>query len=152
MEVSLSFLLLNNSWLLQEVVIDVATNWVSWIFKLYYLSFSGHSMLTFEVKVDIHILPKSWRIVISVCLCISKWFKNIIGLQKDIFDSLNIILLGHICNLEYCACQVITIFFLPHLCNVPHDHLAGLCLSTSRLPCKHHLQYLQKISLLTYQK
>ena len=36
MEVSLSFLLLNNSRLLQEVVIDMATNWVSWIFRHHY--------------------------------------------------------------------------------------------------------------------
>ena len=55
MEISLALLLGNDSRLFQEVVVDVPTN-----------------RITFEVKVDVHVLPKSRGIVVSVCLGVSE--------------------------------------------------------------------------------
>ena len=55
MEISLALLLGDDSRLFQEVVVDVPTNWI-----------------TFEVKVDVHVLPKSRGIVVSVCLGVSE--------------------------------------------------------------------------------
>ena len=55
MEISLALLLGDDSRLFQEVVVDVPTN-----------------RITFEVKVDVHVLPKSRGIVVSVCLGVSE--------------------------------------------------------------------------------
>ena len=55
MEISLALLLGNDSRLFQEVVVDVTPN-----------------RITFEVKVDVHVLPKSRGIVVSVCLGVSE--------------------------------------------------------------------------------
>ena len=55
MEISLPLLLGDDSGFFQEVVVDVTPNRV-----------------TFEVKVDVHVLSKSRGIVVSVCLGVSK--------------------------------------------------------------------------------
>ena len=55
MEISLPLLLGDDSGFLQEVVVDVTPNRV-----------------TFEVKVDVHVLSKSRGIVVSICLGVSE--------------------------------------------------------------------------------
>ena len=55
MEISLALLLGNDSGLFEEVVVDVTPN-----------------RIPFEVKVDVHVLPKSRGIVVSVCLGVSE--------------------------------------------------------------------------------
>lgn len=41
--------------------------------------------VSFEIEVNIHVLPKSTGVVISVCSCIAKTLQNCIGLQKNVF-------------------------------------------------------------------
>lgn len=41
--------------------------------------------VSFEIEVNIHILPKSTGVVISVRSCIAKTLQNCIGLQKNVF-------------------------------------------------------------------
>jgi len=49
--------------LFQEVIVDMSSDWIA-----------------FEVKVDVHVLPESTRIVISICLGVSKGFQNAVRL------------------------------------------------------------------------
>lgn len=41
--------------------------------------------ISFEIKVNIHVLSKSTGVVVSVRSCIAKTLQNCIGLQKNIF-------------------------------------------------------------------
>lgn len=61
------------NYLLQQIVVDMATNWIP-----------------FKVKVDVHIFPKSARVIVPVGLGIAKGLQNDVGLDEDIFYSENI--------------------------------------------------------------
>ena len=83
MEVSLALLLLDHPGLLQEVVVDVTTDRVA-----------------LEVEVDVHVLPEPRGVVVAVSLGIPKCLQNIVGLEENVFDSFNLVLLGHVGYLE----------------------------------------------------
>ena len=57
-------------YLLQEIVVNVSPNRVS-----------------FEVKVDVHVLPESTRVVISVGFGIAESFKDVVRLNQNVFYS-----------------------------------------------------------------
>ena len=82
-EIVISSLLMNYSGFLQKVIVDVASHGVP-----------------FKVKVDIHVLAKSRRVVVAVGFSVAKGFQNVIGLQQNILGPLNFFLAGHIC---YCC-------------------------------------------------
>ena len=44
------------------------------------------SSFTFKIKIDIHIFSKSWRVIISISLSISKCLQYIIRLEKNVFN------------------------------------------------------------------
>jgi len=43
--------------------------------------------ITFKIKIDVHILPKPTRVIISVCFSITECLQDTVRLQQDIFYS-----------------------------------------------------------------
>lgn len=65
-KVPLSRLLLHDTRLLQEVIIDVAPGGIP-----------------LEVKIDVHVLAKSTRVVVSVCLGIAECLHDLVRPDQD---------------------------------------------------------------------
>ena len=66
-EVPLSWLLFHHTRLLQQVVENMATRWV-----------------TFEIKVDVHVLSKAARVIVACCLGVSKCLHDVIGSDEQV--------------------------------------------------------------------
>ena len=72
-------LLVDNSGLFQEVVVDVSSHWVS-----------------LEVKIDVHVLAKSGGVVISIRLGVSERLQDVVGHEENVLCSLYLRLSGHV--------------------------------------------------------
>ena len=71
-EVALARLLDNDTRFLQKVIVYVSTN-----------------RIAFKIKVNIHVLAESWRIVVAIRFGIAERFQNCVRLKKNIFHSVN---------------------------------------------------------------
>ena len=108
------------------------------------------SSFTFKIKIDIHIFSKSWRVIISISLSISKCLQYIIRLEKNVFNPFYLRLPCCIRNLKQVLLKqnclkgndygvlknnLKSIFFfkgINYLRNISHDNLASFSLTTSR--------------------
>lgn len=75
MKIPLSCLLSGYSGLFQQVVSDVASN-----------------RIALEIKVNVHVLAKSGRVIVSVSFGIAEGFQNGIRLNQDIFYAFDFVL------------------------------------------------------------
>jgi hypothetical protein len=70
MEVALSFLLNNDTTLLQQIIVDVSAD-----------------RIAFKIEMDVHVFAKSRTVVIAIGFCIAKSFQDRIRLKEDVFYS-----------------------------------------------------------------
>lgn len=61
------------TYLFQKIIVDMTTHWIS-----------------FKIKVDVHVFAKPTGVIIPVGLGIAKGFQYNVGLDKHIFNSVNI--------------------------------------------------------------
>jgi len=72
MEIAFSRLLQNDSWLFEQIIRDISTDWVS-----------------FEVEIDIHVFTEARWIVVPVGFGIPECFQDWVGLKKNVFYSVH---------------------------------------------------------------
>ena len=64
-----TFLLMNNSRLLQKVIVNMAS-----------------SRIAFEVEINVHVFAETTRVVVAFCFGISKRFHNLVGPDQHVCD------------------------------------------------------------------
>jgi hypothetical protein len=58
------------------------------------------SSLTFEIEVDVHVLPESGRVVVPVGLGVAECLQDVVGLKQDVLHPLYLLLPHHVRHLR----------------------------------------------------